>query len=216
MLPFVKFVNQATGRRTMRAALLLGVMLVTAALLAGCGDDFAPMPTPTRAPTRTPTMIPTRPPTATPAPKPTATPYPLLEGNVGQPVEAGKLILVVNSVISPTVDAKTGPAAGNRFVVLDLAIQNTGDTAVPITVSREMVLKDSTDQIYKVSARAVAAVRGATPDVNLAPGERIVAQVGYEVPLSATGLVFTFSADRFGTGKVFVQLPDGPAAGAQP
>lgn len=30
----------------------------------------------------------------------------------------------------------------------------------------------------------------------------------YEVPLTASGLVFTFAADRFGAGKVFVTLPD--------
>ena len=58
------------------------------------------------------------------------------------------------------------------------------------------MLKDRTDQIYKVSAKATTAARGTLPDMTLAPGEQIVAQVGYEVPVTATGLVFTF-ASRF-------------------
>jgi hypothetical protein len=108
------------------------------------------------------------------------------------------------------VDARTAPAAGNRFVVLDLTMQNTGETSAPITVAREMVLKDSTDQIYRPNARANAAAGGVSPDMVLAPGERIVAQVGYEIPITATGLVFTFTADRFGAGKLFITLPSTP------
>ena len=146
-------------------------------------------------------------PTPTRTPVPTPTPYPLVTGTISETVTSGSLAIMINKVITPEVDPKSGPAAGYRFIVLDLGIQNTGKVAAQITVAREIILKDNTDQIYKVSAKATAAVLGVTPDVTLAPDERIRAQVGFEVPISAEGLVFTFLADRFAGGKIFISLP---------
>ncbi|GEM_PF-6733416 len=194
---------------------LLTTILSVILLAVGCDFSETPVPPPTPTPTSvvtrtatpTRTLTPTPTPLPTATPRPTATPYPITYAEVGETVEVARLSLTVTAVISPTVDARSAPAAGNRFVVLNLAIKNTGTDAIPITVSREMLLKDGTDQIYRPSSRALAPVGGVMPDMTLAPGERIVAQVGYEIPVTASDLVFTFAADRFGAGKVYVNLP---------
>ncbi|MCX7669232.1 MAG: DUF4352 domain-containing protein [Anaerolineae bacterium] len=197
----------------------MGWLLVIALVTASCGSDSLPTPAstpatrPTAVPTSTftprPTPIPTNTPvpTPTPTPRPSPTPYPLVTGTISETVVSGSLALTVNEVIVPKTDAKSGPPAGYRFIVVDLTMHNMGNQAVPITVAREMILKDSTDQIYKASARATAAVSGTMPDITLAPGEKIKAQVGFEVPVKAEKLVFTFAADRFSGGKIFIALP---------
>lgn len=165
------------------------------------------LPTPTLEPTATP--VPTR--TATPRPTATATPtatpaYLITTAAVGETVTVGDLVLTVTQIVSPTVDAP-GPEAGRQFVLLELTIQNSGDHVIGINPARDMIMKDGSDQIYKISSAAMAASGGTTPDVDLAPGETIRAQIGFSVPLEVGGLQLAFGADRFKAGKIFIRLP---------
>ena len=47
---------------------------------------------------------------------------------------------------------------------------------------------------------------GTTPEGEIAAGETIRGQVGYQVPETAGGFVFVFDADVWGLGKVFFEL----------
>lgn len=207
------------GGRVLTALL---VLLLLAAAVAGCGDqpptDVTPTaaialptlaPLPTEEPILSPTSVPTdtRTPLPTATARPTPTSFPVISVAPGETIRTGSLEMVVQVLPLPNLDAKTGPAAGQQFVALTVVMTNTGRAGVAIAPSAQMLLKDSSNQIYKFSARAVAAVKGTIPEATLAPGETIRAQIAYEIPAAATGLQFTYTADRFGGGKVFVKLP---------
>ncbi len=125
----------------------------------------------------------------------------------GDIIEIGDLVLVVNGVTFPTGDDFTQPDDGKKFVVVDLSITNNTDSAQAVSSLLQMELKDTTGQSYEIDIMASVAAGGATPDGELAPGETIRGQVGYQVPVDAQGLIFVFDGDVFGSGKVFVNIP---------
>jgi len=126
---------------------------------------------------------------------------------IGDVIEIGDLTLTVNEVSSPPGDSFNKPDEGNKFVVVDVTIKNQSSEAASVSSMLQMSLKDNTGQGYDVDLMASAASGGATPDGEIAPGETIRGQVGFQVPEDATDLVFVFDADVWGFGKVFVALP---------
>jgi hypothetical protein len=192
--------------------LCLAVIFVLAA--ASCAARPTPAPRPVLRPTDTPAPTATATPTRTPEPLPTLTPTPtptpqylITTITAGETVELGDLALTVSRVLTPTLDAPPAAEEGRQLVLLDVAIQNTGDRVVGINSGRELVLKDSTDQAYKISAAATAAVGGTTLDVDLAPGETVRGRIAFDVPAEAGELTLAFGADKFGAGRILVRLP---------
>lgn len=127
--------------------------------------------------------------------------------SVGDVIEVGDLTMVVNEVTYPEGDEFNKPDEGNKFVVVDLTLENRGAEAATISTLMQMSLKDATGQRYDVDLMAEVASGGASPDGELAPGEKLRGQVGFQVPETAEGLVFVYDADVFGYGKVFIALP---------
>lgn len=127
--------------------------------------------------------------------------------NVGDTIEIGTLMLTVNEITYPAGDQFNKPSAGNKYLVVDLTIENKGTSAAGISTLLQMWVKDSTGQKFTMDLMATTAAKGATPDGELAAGEKVRGQVGFQVPENATGLVFVFDGDVFGAGKVFVALP---------
>ena len=72
-----------------------------------------------------------------------------------------------------------------------------------------MELKDSEDRTYVLEEdlHGVRRSFGLGDDYIVAPGERISGEAGFEIPLDARGLVFTFAGDE---GKAFFVLGEGP------
>ena len=126
---------------------------------------------------------------------------------VGDIIEIGDLVLVVNSVTFPAGDDFNQPDDGKKFVAVDLSITNNTDSAQAVSSMLQMNLKDATGQGYSIDLTALVATGGTSPDGELAPGETIRGQVGYQVPVAVQGLVFVFDGDIFGSGKVFVNIP---------
>lgn len=126
---------------------------------------------------------------------------------IGDIVEIGDLTLTINEVTFPPGDEFNKPEAGNKFVIVDVTLENKGAEAKGISSMMQMHLKDATGQKYDFDFSASMASGGTTPDGELAPGEKMRGQVGFQVPENAQGLVFVFDADVFGYGKVFVALP---------
>lgn len=200
-------------RRWRRLCMLcLAVIFV----LASCVSRPTPVPRPalrptdTPAPTATPTPTQTQEllplPTLTPTPTPTPS-YLITTIAAGETVALGDLVLTVGRALTSTLDAPPAAEEGRQVVLLDVAIQNTGDRVVSIDSARELVLKDSADQIYKISPAAVAAVGGTTLDVDLAPGEAVRARIGFDVPVETGELTLSFAADKFNAGRILVRVP---------
>lgn len=127
--------------------------------------------------------------------------------NVGDVIAMGTTNITVNEVLYPAGDQFNQPNAGFKFLVVDLTIENLSATAISVSTLLQMSVKDSSSQKYDVDLMASVASGGTTPDGELAPGEKLRGQVGFQVPVNATGLVFVFDADVWGSGKVFVALP---------
>lgn len=223
-----------THRQRRQAFSVLGAAVLLLFSATACPSRSTPVPLPTLPPTSTP--APTATPTATwtpvpfptPGPVPTATPsYLITTVTAGETIEVGDLVLTITRIPwppnTPTPPAEEAPSEGDaeataqgpdaaaeparQLVLLDLTIQNVGEHVVGINSARELVLKDSTDQVYRISAAALATIGGTTPDVDLAPGETIRAQLGFDVPVTASDLMLSFAADKFNAGRIFVRLP---------
>ena len=126
---------------------------------------------------------------------------------IGDIIEIGDLGLVVNEITFPAGDDFTQPDEGKNFIVVDLSVTNNTDSSQSISSLLQMELKDATGQSYDVDLMASVAAGGASPDGELAPGETLRGQVGFQVPVDAQGLVFVFDGDVFGSGKVFINIP---------
>jgi hypothetical protein len=126
---------------------------------------------------------------------------------VGEAIKIGDLVLVVNDVGSPKGDKFNKPKDGQRFVVVDLTIENKSTKEEALSSMLQMSLKDAGGQKYTIDLGATTAAGGSTPDGKLAAGEKLRGKVGFQVPADAKDLVFVFDANVFGSGKVFVKLP---------
>ncbi|MFZ2486581.1 MAG: DUF4352 domain-containing protein [Anaerolineae bacterium] len=125
----------------------------------------------------------------------------------GQTLSLGNLELTVSRVLTSTLATPPVVEEGRQLVILDVVIQNTGNSVVSINSGRELVLKDSTNQVYKINPAAVTAVEGTTLDIDLAPGETVRGRTGFDVPAQAGELTLVFSADKFAAGRILVSLP---------
>lgn len=127
--------------------------------------------------------------------------------NIGDVIAMGTTNITVNEVLYPAGDQFNKPNAGFKFLVVDITIENTSATAISVSTLLQMSVKDSGGQKFDVDLMASVASGGSSPDGEIAPGEKLRGQVGFQVPENATGLVFVFDADVWGSGKVFVALP---------
>lgn len=203
-----------------RSQLLFGlcVAVIFVMVTSSCTSKSPPvvsLPTPRLTETPAPTAtIPIPTPTSEPLPTlaatvmPTTTPvYLITTITAGEPLALGDLVLTVSKVLTSTLDTPLVADEGRQTVVLDVVIQNTGNNLVSIDSDRELVLKDSSNQVYKINTAIVAAVQGTTLDVDLAPGETIWGRVGFDVPDEARELMLAFGADKFRAGRIQVRLP---------
>lgn len=199
-----------------RPLFVLCLTVIFAMATASCVSTPTPVPLPTLRPTDTPAPTPTVMPTSTQTPKPlptlTATPttaaaYLITSMAEGETLSLGNLVLTVSRVLTSTLETPPVAEEGRQLVVLDVTMQNTGTSVVSIDSGRELVLKDNTNQVYKINAAAVTAVGGTTLDLDLAPGETVQGRIGFDVPAKAAELTLAVSADKFGAGRILVRLP---------
>lgn len=125
---------------------------------------------------------------------------------VGETVNIQNVNLTVNSISNPDGNEFTKPEDGKKFLVVDVTIENTSTEVQNISSLLQMSVKDGTGQEYAVDFAATTIVDGASPDGELAAGEKVRGQVGFQVPADAKGLVFVFDASVFGSGKIMVGL----------
>jgi hypothetical protein len=126
---------------------------------------------------------------------------------VGDVIQLGDLVLTVNEVTTPKNSDFAKPEEGKKFLVVDVTIENKASKAAHVSSALQMELKDASGQAYGIDIMASAASDGKTPDGELAPGEKIKGQAGFQVPTDTSSLVFVFDGSVFSAGKVFVQLP---------
>jgi hypothetical protein len=110
-------------------------------------------------------------------------------GTVGDTLETAGLRVTLNDVRRSAGGDFFKPKAGNVYVVLDLTFENTTDNEAAVSSLLSASLKDSTGQKYTL---ALGGTDKSAPDGSIAPGDRSRGEIAFEVPATATGLVYTF------------------------
>ncbi len=126
---------------------------------------------------------------------------------MGAPIDLGDKYLTVNSVAWPEGGQFNPPDDGFRYLVVDVTIENRSSNPINISSGLQMFVKDSESRKYDIDLKALIASGGSLPDGELIPGEKLRGQATFQVPVDASGFVFVFDAEVWGTGKVFVALP---------
>lgn len=124
--------------------------------------------------------------------------------NVGDFIAIGTATLTVHGVQYPAGDQFSKPKAGYKFLVVDLTIENKGATEILFSVLDQPSLKDSNGQQYYFSQPASGS---SFFGGNIAPGEKLDGQVGFEVPENSSGFIFVFDARSWGSERILVALP---------
>lgn len=127
---------------------------------------------------------------------------------VGQTIEAGNYNLTVIGLEKIEGDEFTKPDEGNEFVAVEVLLANQGEQPASLSTMLQMHLKDKEDRKYDVDLMATSAIKGGSIDGELSPGEKVRGQVGFQIPVNNRDLQFVFDASIFGSGKVFVRLPN--------
>jgi hypothetical protein len=114
---------------------------------------------------------------------------------IGQTASVGDLRVTLDHVSEPAMDPGSLPQPGNRFLLVHITIQNSGQSPAEITGLSEMNLKDGAGTSYGFDpfANSLAAVGGAdSMDGTLAAGATRAGLVGYQLPANAGDLLWIF------------------------
>ena len=121
---------------------------------------------------------------------PTPTPEPAAPaiGQIGQRVEAGGIAMIVNSITTnPNPSQFSSASEGKTYLIVDVLIENT--SAEPLSYNPYyFTVKDSNSYEYS-GGETVPDPRFSSGQ--LAPGDSVRGLVGFEIPISAAGLVLT-------------------------
>ena len=142
-----------------------------------------PVVAPEVAPTDTPATAPEVAPTDTPVPPPAAE----MPG-VGDTAETDNLRITLNEVRHEATGL-IAPDDGHEYVIVNVTFENKSNEEQNVSTLLQMSLRDDTGQRYTIAFGSNAE---STPDGSIAPGDKLRGDVPFEVPTTATGLVFVF------------------------
>jgi hypothetical protein len=125
---------------------------------------------------------------------------------VGDIVELGDWRVQVHGVTDPleSTNEFIAPAAGNRWVAVDIEVTNTGGE--PQTVSSLLCFEVADDQNRSYTLTLTGETASAPPDGEVAAGGSRRGTLTYEVPADAAGLRLTFKCDLLSTGSATIAL----------
>ncbi len=126
---------------------------------------------------------------------------------VGDSVKLNKAIVTVNKVETSTGGTYSNPAEGNKWVNVNVTVENTDSTNQFVTTLGQMFIKDSDNNSFQV-----AVTDKALSDPNNSLDGSIIAKskrtgwVGFEVKNDSKGLQFQYNGSLWGGGAISVDL----------
>ncbi|MBW6474358.1 MAG: DUF4352 domain-containing protein [Anaerolineaceae bacterium] len=124
----------------------------------------------------------------------------------GDSVEFKDTMLTVNEIMFSKGSQFNTPDEGYNFLMVDITIKNTGTATQNVSTLLQMYVKDSNFKKYTVNIMASMESSSSMPEGELAPGESIRGQVGFQVPVDSKELIFVLEADVISAGKIFISL----------
>jgi hypothetical protein len=126
---------------------------------------------------------------------------------VGESVKLDKAIVTVNSVETSKGGAYSKPADGNKWLNLNITIENTDSSQQYVTTMGQMFVKDSAGNSYQVAVtdKTIENVNNSLDGDIIAKSKR-TGWVGFEVKNDATGLQYQYNASMWGGGTITIDL----------
>lgn len=127
---------------------------------------------------------------------------------VGDKVQLGDVVLTVNSVVDSKGGQYTKPQTGNKWVNLNITVENTGKQQEYITTLGQMFVIDGDNNQYQVAVtdKSMENPGVVTLDGALLASSKKTGWVGFEVPTAATGLKFQYNASFYNDKSIIVNL----------
>lgn len=108
---------------------------------------------------------------------------------MGQSVSVDSLVVTVYSMTESQGGEYDKPGQGNKFIVLDIEIENTGDTPESVSTMAQMSIRTPEGYTYD---QALYFPEPVYPDGTIQPGTKARGNVAFEVPQDITSMEFWF------------------------
>ncbi|MBT9151392.1 MAG: hypothetical protein DDT40_01585 [candidate division WS2 bacterium] len=130
------------------------------------------------------------------------------EYKIGDQVKIGSAIITVNNVEFSQGGAFTKPTEGNKWLNLNVTIENTGSSNQYVTTLGQMFIRDDEGNSYQVAVTDKTLEGAGTfgLDGNIIAKSKRTGWVGFEVRNEAKGLKFQYNASMFGGKTVTIDL----------
>ncbi len=134
-------------------------------------------------------------------------PTPQTEYKVGDKVQLGKAIVMINSVEYSQGGTYHKPSEGNEWVNLNITIENTDSSDQYVTTLGQMFIRDGEENSYQV---AVTDKTIENPtfglDGTIIASSKRTGWVGFEINKGAAGLKFVYKGSMWGGGTITIDL----------
>jgi hypothetical protein len=126
---------------------------------------------------------------------------------VGDSVKLGGAIVTVNQVATSMGSQYSKPQAGNKWINLNVTIENTESTEQYVTTMGQMFLRDGDGNSYQVAVtdKTTESVNNNLDGTIIANSKR-TGWVGFEVKKDAKNLQFQYNGSMWGGGNIMVDL----------
>ena len=125
---------------------------------------------------------------------------------IGETVLEGDLEITVNDFTSTEGSIVFPPEEGRLFAYVDVTFRNLDSEPKPISTILQASVRDPYGFSYLTHIEATADNDAPSPEGEIAPGETLTGEIAYELPASALGYFWTFSADLLGEQFVIFNL----------
>lgn len=121
--------------------------------------------------------------------------------DVGDTLEYEATRFTANSFRTSQGGQFFSPDAGNEFVIVDITVENTGDTELSVSTLLQTELKDGQGWTYGTSLTATSSLdRGFSQGSPIPPGERRRGEIGFEVEQGVSPLYLLMDFDIVAEG----------------
>ncbi len=126
---------------------------------------------------------------------------------VGESIKLKKSIITVNEFTFSQGGQFSKPTEGNKWVEVNLTIENTDSAQQFVTTLGQMFIRDADGNSYQVAVteRAISNPNNRLDGAVIANSKR-TGWVGFEIPKDATGLQFQYNGSMWGGGTILVDL----------
>ena len=180
--------------------LSLALLGAIAIVVVGCEEETAQL-----VATAEPTASPATASQATTSPEPTSIPK-TETFNIGDTVQLSDLQITVHGVRTGLGEEFWTPEEGHYFVYIDVGFRNSGEESHAVSSLLQMEMRDADGFSYSTDLGAAAAAKRSSPEGEIAPGGVLRGEIGYQIPITATGLTWHFTGELFRLGQAIFSV----------